>query len=356
MKKVIKLLIISFIFIMFFAVPVSADTGKTTELAKYALSWDGHKEIPYVWGGGRGASSLEELSEKNKGTDCSGFTSLVYRHFGINITMQSSAQKNEAVRTFTEEEDAIPGDITWWEGHVGIYIGDGKIVHTNTSKPPTNYPHVSDFGNGEYRKPTLYLRMVDDVEKLKPINDKDFEDEVKETDGYGDMITESDINGLEIEEFLLEYQKQVTTADRGQLSEAEQNSLVDIGESKKNSTGSETRVIDWFHAAQMFFGMVCILYGILLILAYFLDYNNVFIEVSLLSIITFGKFKIVDSSAIGNDTRFKGFNKRKNVTYVTFGMVMFRVAFLELVGVFLISGLFQVLLLNALDFVRGVIK
>ena len=104
---------------------------ESTEVAEYASKWAGNKNILYAWGGGDGMT-LEEMDKTKTGTDCSGFTSAVYRHFGIELSHQSEAQKEEAKKTFTDEADAVPGDICWWDGHVAIYIGNGKIVHTNT--------------------------------------------------------------------------------------------------------------------------------------------------------------------------------------------------------------------------------
>lgn len=328
---------------------------KQTEVSKYALSWDGNKKIPYVMGGGRDVESLEELEKTGGGTDCSGFTSLVYKHFGIDIPAQSEAQKDAAVKTFTREEDAIPGDVCWWYGHVAIYIGNGKIVHTNTRFPPTNYPHVSDFGNGEYRKPDLYLRMVKDVEDLKPLSGSDsddMDDSVNDIDGYGDMITESDLTGMVIPEFLEEYRETVGNSDVSQLSSKERGSLVDIKESKEATQSVENKAVKWFHTSQMFLGICCFLYAVILFLAYMFDYYNSYIDISLLGIVTFGKFKIMESREIRGLKQFRGYNESTRKTYVTMGMVVFRCVVLCLVGVLLTSGIVGEVLLDTIMYFR----
>lgn len=329
---------------------------KQTELSKYALSWDGNKKIPYVWGGGRDAKSLEELEKSGKGTDCSGFTSLVYKHFGIDIPAQSDSQKSAAVKTFTDEKDAIPGDVCWWSGHVAIYIGDGKIVHTNTRYPPTNYPHVSDFGNGEYRKPTLYLRMVKDIEDLKPLSGSDSDDMNDTVDGiagYGDMITESDLTGMMIPEFLEEYRETVGNSDVTQLSSQERSNLAEIKSNKDATETVENKQIKWFHAIQMFLGICCYIYAILLFLAYMFDYYNSFVDISLLGLLTFGKFKIMESQEVKGFKQFRGYNESNKKTYVTMGMIIFRCVVLCLIGALLTSGLVGNILLNAWDFLQG---
>ena len=205
-------------------VPVRADTSDAnnasnmTEVAKYALQWDGKTNMKYVFGGpgGRtGSMTLEECEKNGDGFDCSAFTSMVYRHFGIEIPNQSSAQKSAAKKVFTSESEAVPGDICWWSGHVAIYIGNGKIVHTNTHRPPTNYPHVSTFaGDGaNYRTPQAYLRMVDDVSQLKPIGNtpagEETVEEVEEIKGYGTIVTESDLTGMPIKSTLIDAQRQL---------------------------------------------------------------------------------------------------------------------------------------------------
>ena len=65
-----------------------------------------------------------------EGCDCSGFTSAVYSHFGISLPRTSGSQG--AYGTAVSYADAAPGDIIYYGGHVGIYIGNGQIVHAST--------------------------------------------------------------------------------------------------------------------------------------------------------------------------------------------------------------------------------
>ena len=84
-------------------------------VADYAMQFLGN---PYVWGG----SSLTH------GTDCSGFTMSVYAHFGVALAHYDGAQRSVGIGIPSLAE-ARPGDLICYYGHVGIYIGDGKIVH-----------------------------------------------------------------------------------------------------------------------------------------------------------------------------------------------------------------------------------
>ena len=77
---------------------------------------------PYVWGG----TSL------TNGADCSGFVQSVYAHFGVNLPRTSSEMRS-AGRGVSYSE-ALPGDIICYDGHVGIYMGDGQIVNAINSR------------------------------------------------------------------------------------------------------------------------------------------------------------------------------------------------------------------------------
>jgi cell wall-associated NlpC family hydrolase len=66
------------------------------------------------------------------GIDCSGFTMRVHEHFGISIPRSSVAQANGGKPV--PIGSVQPGDIIYYGNHVGIYIGNGQIVHASTAK------------------------------------------------------------------------------------------------------------------------------------------------------------------------------------------------------------------------------
>ena len=94
-------------------------------VANYACQFVGN---PYVYGG----NSLTE------GTDCSGFTSLVYAHFGYSLGRTDVSQRSAGVAV-DSLADAQPGDIICYPGHVALYIGNGTIVHASTAATGIKY-------------------------------------------------------------------------------------------------------------------------------------------------------------------------------------------------------------------------
>lgn len=80
--------------------------------------------IPYVYGG----------ADPSTGFDCSGLTQYVYAQLGINLPHQSESQRAYAQTHGIQvsAEDAQPGDLMWHYGHVGIYAGNGMILHAPT--------------------------------------------------------------------------------------------------------------------------------------------------------------------------------------------------------------------------------
>ena len=86
----------------------------------YATQFVGN---PYVYGG----TSL------TNGTDCSGFVMSVYNNFGVSLPHSSSAMRSRGYDV-GGLANAQPGDIVCYSGHVGLYVGNGQIVHASTSK------------------------------------------------------------------------------------------------------------------------------------------------------------------------------------------------------------------------------
>ena len=83
-------------------------------VTEYACHFIGN---PYRWGG----TSL------TRGADCSGFVQSVFAHFGVRLPRTSYSMRSSGYKVSYSE--AKPGDLILYSGHVGMYIGNGKIVN-----------------------------------------------------------------------------------------------------------------------------------------------------------------------------------------------------------------------------------
>ncbi|MDP4118582.1 MAG: NlpC/P60 family protein [Bacillota bacterium] len=91
---------------------------------------------PYVYGG----SSVD-------GFDCSGFTMYVYSKAGVTLPHSAAAQSKQGVAV--EKSDLLPGDLVFFSttgsgvSHVGIYVGNGKMIHAPYGGKATCYDTIS---------------------------------------------------------------------------------------------------------------------------------------------------------------------------------------------------------------------
>lgn len=98
----------------------------TKKLLTEADSWIG---TPYAWGG-----------NDRSGVDCSGFVLQVYLR-SLEISLPRTSEQQQQYCRSIDKADLRPGDLLFFTvrggdrvGHVGIYIGDGQMVHSSSSK------------------------------------------------------------------------------------------------------------------------------------------------------------------------------------------------------------------------------
>lgn len=81
---------------------------------------------PYQWGGS-GPNAF----------DCSGLVQWAYQNVGVDVPRTSQAQSQFG--TSVAKSDLEPGDLVFFYSpvsHVGIYAGDGQVVHASNSSRP----------------------------------------------------------------------------------------------------------------------------------------------------------------------------------------------------------------------------
>lgn len=108
---------------------ISRHHPATAKLLTEANSWIG---TPYKYAG-----------TDRSGVDCSGFTQTVFRKaLAIALPRNSVAQSESC--TPVRRNDLMAGDLVFFStnsknkiGHVGIYVGDGRMIHASTSQGVT---------------------------------------------------------------------------------------------------------------------------------------------------------------------------------------------------------------------------
>jgi len=100
----------------------AASDDQMNELVMYTVSL---ADTPYHYGGNSVAN----------GFDCSGFVDHVYRH-SLGITLPRTSRGISKVGKPVSADELSPGDLVFYNtqhasfSHVGIYVGDGKFVHS----------------------------------------------------------------------------------------------------------------------------------------------------------------------------------------------------------------------------------
>lgn len=169
MKKAVAIFLCFLMLPVFFVYGKEAQTDIREEIIEEARAWIGTK---YALTDGSDGPGEENY------VDCSGFVMQVYKKFGYDVgrTVADQMDSGEYIECAYEDYDnLIPGDILIMNdnGHVGIYSGDGKVIHASYSQqqvvevPIWNSGGINDGARRiipsensyEYKEETLVLTV-----------------------------------------------------------------------------------------------------------------------------------------------------------------------------------------------------
>ena len=121
-------------------------SGNGAAVVAKAKSFIGYR---YVYGG----------SSPSTGFDCSGFTSYIFKQYGISLNRTAAGQYSNGVAV--SRANLQPGDLVMFGksgiNHVAIYIGGGQIIHSST---PSTGVRIDSLSTGYYNNNYVGARRV----------------------------------------------------------------------------------------------------------------------------------------------------------------------------------------------------
>lgn len=119
-------------------VPASYSSVTGEAVANYALKYLG---LPY--------KRASEGTSLKTGTDCSGFTMLIYREFGVSLSRTPGGQMRNG--RGVSRKELQKGDLVIYgrgsnASHVALYIGNGKVIHESTPGQGVKITGIDNMG------------------------------------------------------------------------------------------------------------------------------------------------------------------------------------------------------------------
>ena len=200
-------------------------------LVNYAKNYLG---LPYVSNG----NSL------TTGTDCSGFTKLIYQEFGLSLGRTVASQIYSG--TYVAKNDLQPGDLVFYgnnssyASHVGIYIGSGLIIHESNPRDGVKISSVNIMVYITARR-LITENVVSQVEEVKNDEVKPIEDVLKE-----ENETENEKIDKEIKDDILNEEKtdDIILEDNDISIDNTNDNNIQVSETEENNTLEEVSNIE----------------------------------------------------------------------------------------------------------------
>lgn len=123
------------------------DTARVTTVTKKL-----HKYVNKTWYVFAGSTP--------RGWDCSGLVRWYYKQLGKDLPHSATSQKYEGKPRKYSEEKAKVGDIIWFPGHVGIYVGDGYMIHSPHPGARTQRIKVMKWAKANGTSNVTYTRLI----------------------------------------------------------------------------------------------------------------------------------------------------------------------------------------------------
>ena len=189
-----------------------------------------------------------------------------------------------------------------------------------------------------------YESNTDEIQSNAP----ETEEEKQELE---ELIKEWDLAGMPAINSLADLQEDIELKDRDDLSLTEQRRVSEV---KDNIDAQGFDFPQWFNSSIFIIGLLLIIYSVFLLIVTLFDYSNNFFDLSLVSILTLGKCRMVDKDYY-EDVAIRD-RKKHGIKNLTFAMLLFRCIILMVIGLLLMSGLIQEIISYTVNMVMEVLE
>ena len=201
-------------------------------LVNYAKNYLG---LPYVSNG----NSL------TTGTDCSGFTKLIYQEFGLSLGRTVASQIYSG--TYVAKNDLQPGDLVFYgnnssyASHVGIYIGSGLIIHESNPRDGVKISPVNIMVYITARR-LITENIVSQVEEVKNDEVKPIEDVLQKEENE----KENEKIDMEIKDDIINEEKtdDIILEDNDVSIDNNNDNNIQVSKTEENNTSEEVSIIE----------------------------------------------------------------------------------------------------------------